>query len=125
MGGLRLVIILASLHLGYTTPQNGINPGVGVETHVAAHTYTETGIYDNSSNRASVYELIRWEDGPSRVHLGVAAGMVTGYQWPVLPLVFPYTRIGLTDRVSVEIDVLPVSRPIVGMQLGIRLGGGK
>lgn len=107
---------VASLHLNDGRHYNQINPGVGVEwtNGVGA------GAYLNSSARLSIYATYRVEKVFGRYVIGVEAGGVTGYQWPVLPLVFPYVRVG-AGTWFLKVNVLPSKRPILGFQVWRKL----
>lgn len=107
-----LVFTIASLHLNDSRHYNQFNPGIGLATN-----RYEVGAYLNSSARLSVYGTVGWETNPARrIGVGFTLGAVTGYSVPVLPLAFPFVRIG-----PVRINVLPTKRPIIGFQLRLRL----
>ncbi len=111
-----LVFTLASFHLNDSRHYNQINPGVGIEW-VNGATHYGGGVYLNSSARLSVYGVVGWETNPARrIGVGVEVGAVTGYSVPVLPLAFPFVRMG-----PVKVNVLPTRRPIIGIQLRLRL----
>lgn len=109
-----LVFTIASLHLNDSREYNQINPGIGVERSIGAG-HVGMGGYINSSGRLSVYGVVGAEKKLGKVALGVEGGVVTGYKVPVLPLAFPYIRLG-----PIKLNVLPSRRPILGFQLRLR-----
>jgi hypothetical protein len=113
---LAVLVTLASLHLNDSRRYNQINPGLGIERFIGS-THVGAGAYVNSSARLSVYGVVGWETNPARrIGVGLEVGAVTGYSIPVLPLAFPYVRVG-----PLKVNVLPSRRPILGFQLRLRL----
>lgn len=111
-----LVFTVASLHLNDGRDYNQVNPGLGVEWGLTTH--IGVGAYANSSRRLSVYSTWSREYRfTQRFSAGVELGGVTGYQWPVLPLAFPYARVRVGGDWVLKVSVLPTPRPIVGFQV--------
>jgi hypothetical protein len=115
-----LVVTLASHHFREPPGRfQEFNPGAGIEWCCAVWTtHLGAGAYRNSSGRATVYGVV---GGDRRVqgwfYAGVEAGIALGYRRP-LPLVAPYVRVG-TDAWSVRVLVLPIARPILGVQVRV------
>lgn len=111
-----LVFTVASLHLNDSRDYQQFNPGVGVEWVADEITRAGVGAYRNSSARLSVYGTVSRELDMGRFGVGLEVGAVTGYKWPVLPLVFPFARVSVGDW-QVKVNVLPTTRPIIGFQV--------
>lgn len=113
---LALIAILTSHHFAATQPFNAQNLGVGARYH-----QLEAGVYQNSTDHLSTYITLARELTRGPLTVGGAIGLFTGYQWPVLPVVFPYVVLG-TDRLGVQLSILPTRHPILGvsLRLGVR-----
>lgn len=76
---------------------NNLNPGAYyiADTGVLRGKYT-VGAYWNSERRLSAYAGQSWDFGPVRLQ----AGLITGYQGRVLPLVAPSVSTGYGFRVA-------------------------
>lgn len=114
-----LVFTVASLHLNDSRRYNQVNPGFGVEWELDDRTRAGMGAYLNSSARLSVYGSVNREVTFGRFGVGLEVGAVTGYEWPVLPLVFPFGTVRL-GRWQIKANVLPTNRPIVGLQVRVQ-----
>lgn len=111
-----LVFTVASLHVNDSRHYNQINPGLGSEWCCAFSYYVSGGAYVNSSARLSVYATVGKRFLGPRVGVGFHVGGVTGYRYSVLPLAFPYVYVRV-GRVDVQVNVLPIRRPVLGFQL--------
>lgn len=111
-----IVFTVASLHLNDSRSYEQFNPGVGVEWTVDETTRAGVGAYRNSSGRLSVYGSVNREMDFGRFGVGLEVGGVTGYKWPVLPLVFPFVRVA-AGRWQLKVNVLPTNRPIIAVQV--------
>ena len=88
-------IHLASKHIG-ESGLNEVNPGLGVE-----HKGWIAGLYKNSFSRRSVYagREFNYND-----YAGVKAGIVTGYEGGLSPMIAVYVRYS-----HIEVLVIPPS----------------
>lgn len=100
------------------------NPGLGLRADSGPWSGWSAGAYRNSLCRTSVYLAKEWQwqvAGP--LHVGVIAGAVTGYRYPVVPAVLPelVVRFG---RVEAAVLLQPLdleqSPAFVATQLRIR-----
>lgn len=113
-----IVFTIASLHINDSRHYNQINPGVGVEWAIDDASHVGAGAYLNSSGRWSIYGSLGRAWTRHRYGVGAELGLVTGYRYPVIPLAFPYITFS-SGRFAVKINVLPIRRPIIGVQLRI------
>ena len=111
-----LVFTVASLHLNDSREYQQINPGIGVEWAIDDVTRAGVGAYRNSSSRLSMYGTVSRQKDMGRFSVGLELGAVTGYKWPVLPLVFPFATVAI-GRWQIKANVLPTTKPIVGFQV--------
>ncbi|HYD17449.1 MAG TPA: hypothetical protein VEF76_03095 [Patescibacteria group bacterium] len=135
-GDVALLVSGASYHVGQRTyrDENGqsrkwneFNPGLGLEVQLSRHFYLAAGGYKNSIHKPSLYAGIGAEtDSRRRWGLGVQAGLITGYEIPVVPSAIPYLRIGRQDKANVKINVIPpikgLTPAVAAVQLRIPIG---
>jgi hypothetical protein len=95
-------------HLGSWHSQpgfNNANPGL----FVRAKSGLTAGVYRNSIRRTSTYVgyTASWAITP-RVDASVTVGAITGYTVaPVMPMVVPSLRVGLTEQLSARVIYIP------------------
>lgn len=89
-------IHLGSVHINAEQEYNERNPGLGIDyrTWIA-------GVYRNSLDNVSVYAGKSFELSQ---HFGIKAGLVTGYDDPVSPMIAGYARVS-----HFEVVIIPPS----------------
>lgn len=102
------------------------NHGIGVRIDTGALAGWSAGTYRNSLDRQTVYVAREWLHqvaGP--LHVGVVAGLATGYRWAVVPAVLPEVVLRL-DRLELAVVVQPFdlrqSPAFVAAQIRYRIG---
>lgn len=96
-------VYVASQHITSTgTRFNQINPGLGYGSTVSEHTDVITGAYYNSFKRISVYGGFRFHTN-TPLEAGVELGLVTGYQYSVVPMASTYLKYSV-----IKANLLPV-----------------
>lgn len=107
---------------------NETNYGAGLEYQLSKHFYAAAGGYKNSIHRGSFYLGIGAEtNGSKPLGLGLQAGLITGYEIPVVPSIIPYVRIGSRNApVNLKINVIPpikgLTPAVVALQARFKIG---
>ncbi|MDI1226879.1 MAG: hypothetical protein PSY14_04255 [bacterium] len=113
---------------GQNRKWNETNYGAGLEYQLSKHFYVAAGGYKNSIHRASFYGGVGAEtNGGKPLGLGIEAGLITGYEIPVVPSVIPYVRIGSRNApVNLKINVIPpikgLTPAVVAVQARFKIG---
>lgn len=99
---------------GQNVKWNEVNYGAGIEYQLSRHFYATAGGYKNSIHKASFYAGAGIEtDGSRKLGAGVEAGIITGYEIPIVPSLIPYIRIGSrNDPFNLKVNLIP---PIKGL----------
>ena len=98
-----------SKHAG-SRQYNERNGGIGLRIDSGTFAGWTIGSYRNSLGRTTVYVAHEWQRqlvGP--LHVGLVAGVATGYNVPVMPAVLPEAVLHIGDRVEVALLVQPVN----------------
>lgn len=117
--GQWLVVNAASYHKDRDKGYNERNAGVGVEQPIGADARLIAGTYRNSHRRQSWYAGVQWTPLQlGGLHLGGAAGAVTGYEpgkpSPLLTPVIAY------ETRTWGVNLLPFDGAVVGLQFKLR-----
>lgn len=84
------------------------NPGIGVRLDDGEWAGWAVGTYKNSLCRTTVYVAREWTHhlgGP--LHVGVIAGVATGYRWAVIPAALPEVVVKV-GRVEMAVVLQPL-----------------
>ena len=74
-------ILALSMHVGFAGDYNGVHPGIQCSFDQSP---VIAGVYLNSEKKPSAYLAMRFEN---KRQFWVEAGAVTGYAYPVIPMV--------------------------------------
>ena len=136
-GDITLVISGASHHFGQRSywDENGqnrkwneTNYGAGLEYQLSKHFYVAAGGYKNSIHKPSFYAGAGVEtNGSKPLGIGLEAGLITGYEIPVVPSAIPYIRIGSRNApMNFKVNLIPpikgVTPAVVAMQARLKIG---
>lgn len=106
---MEIIVYGAAYHTDRSKPHNEINPGLGLRfKHHDDDFFYAVGDYQNSNWRNSAYFGIGkefWSFGPLSVR--VVAGVISGYNSSVLPVVLPELSLKLGGGYSMDINFIP------------------
>jgi hypothetical protein len=94
---------LVSKHSNNNADWENTNPGL----YAVWSNGATVGTYHNSMRRQSVYA--GWSGNwpiTQRVSAGITLGAITGYSRPVLPLIVPSLRVGITDHAALRLSFI-------------------
>ncbi len=136
-GDISLVVSGVSHHFGQRSywdesgqnrKWNEVNFGGGIEYQLSKHFYAAAGGYKNSIHKASFYAGAGVEtDGSRKFGAGLEAGLITGYEIPVVPSLIPYIRIGSRNSpLNLKVNLIPpikgLTPAVVAVQARFKIG---
>ena len=113
----EIIVHAISYHADRAADYNERNFGIGLRVPVSDRTKLAVGAYNNSLYRDSYYigmsrEMLRF----SNVTVSIMAGIITGYQHTIMPVVAPEVTLW-SGNVGVSIMALP---SVAGLSLKYR-----
>jgi hypothetical protein len=119
---LALIVTVSSHHFNDVRDYNPFNPGLGIVVKLPYEWKLNGGQFYNSHKNNTWFVTVGRESDETRwAGLGIEVGVLTGYYGHrLLPMAAPYFRLG-RSRLNLKLSILPVPRPIIGLQVRIGL----